>query len=245
MICACACCSLGYWLVLLCSVTQEASVVQNWSTSCSMSYRRRCVFFLFEFPVSDLLLSHPVFLSTWLTPRNHQRCLWSWPLQSCKPPMPLQRRTPLLRQRLRNLLWRLSEILSPSRCRRLGYWLLRMVKKMQALLLCRRELHCCKACFFVYFFVVYYSDSFCLVQNDKLTKSQAAKPREKKMKEILCPEKIMKLQHDMGLADDRRLYSHCQVGCFASNLILETGNCLRCYCTHTQTYHLVSGIIKI
>jgi hypothetical protein len=84
-----------------------------------------------------------------------------------------------------------------------------MVKKMQTLLLCWKELHCCKACFFVYFFVVYYSDSFRLAQNDKLTKSQAAKPREKKTKEILCPEKIMKLQHDMGLADDRRLYSHC------------------------------------
>jgi len=67
---------------------------------------------------------------------------------------------------------------------------------------------------FVYFFVVHYSTSFHLAENDKLTKSQATKPKEKKTKEIPRPEKITKLQHDMGLADDRRLYSHCRVGYF-------------------------------
>jgi len=51
------------------------------------------------------------------------------------------------------------------------------------------------------------------VENDKLKKSQAAKStaKEKTTKEIPRPEKITKLQHDMGLADDRRLYSHCRV----------------------------------
>ena len=69
--------------------------------------------------------------------------------------------------------------------------------------------------FICLFFVVHYSTSFHLAENDKLTKSQAAKPKDlKKTKEIPCPEKITKLQHDMGLADDRRLYSHCRVGCF-------------------------------
>jgi len=68
--------------------------------------------------------------------------------------------------------------------------------------------------FICLFFVVHYSTSFHLAENDKLTKSQAAKPKEKKTKEIPRPEKITKLQHDMGLADDRRLYSHCRVGCF-------------------------------
>jgi hypothetical protein len=68
--------------------------------------------------------------------------------------------------------------------------------------------------FICLFFVVYYSTFFHLAENDKLMKSQAAKPKEKKTKEIPCPEKIMKLQHNMGLADDRRLYSHCRVDCF-------------------------------
>ena len=68
--------------------------------------------------------------------------------------------------------------------------------------------------FICLFFVVHYSTSFHLAENDKLMKSQAAKPKEKKTKEIPRPEKITKLQHDMGLADDRRLYSHCRVGRF-------------------------------
>ena len=65
-------------------------------------------------------------------------------------------------------------------------------------------------------FVVRYSTSFRLAENDKLNKRQAAKPIEKKTKEIPRPAKITKLQHDMGLADDRRLYSHCRVCCFSS-----------------------------
>jgi hypothetical protein len=68
--------------------------------------------------------------------------------------------------------------------------------------------------FLCLFFVVLYSTSFCLAENDKLNKIQAAKPKETKTKEMPRPEKITKLQHDMGLADDRRLYSHCRVRFF-------------------------------
>jgi len=98
-----------------------------------------------------------------------------------------------------------------------------MVQNIQTLLLYWKELHCCKACFFIYFLVVHYSTSFRLAENDKLKKSQGAKPiaKEKTTKEIPRPGKITKLQHDMGLADDRRLYSHCRVDrffYFASNL---------------------------
>jgi hypothetical protein len=89
-----------------------------------------------------------------------------------------------------------------------------MGQKIQTLLLCWKELHCCKVYFFCLFFVVLYSTSFRLAENDKLNKKQAAKPKEKRTKEIPRPEKITKLQHDMGLADDRRRYSHCRVGCF-------------------------------
>jgi hypothetical protein len=41
---------------------------------------------------------------------------------------------------------------------------------------------------------------------DKLKKSQALKPVEKKLKEITCPLKITNLQAAMGLADDKRSY---------------------------------------
>ncbi|KAF8804333.1 hypothetical protein BYT27DRAFT_7340269 [Phlegmacium glaucopus] len=45
---------------------------------------------------------------------------------------------------------------------------------------------------------------------DQLKKLQAAKPIEKKLEEIARPSKIMNLQHTMGLADDKKLYSHCR-----------------------------------
>ncbi|KAF8809840.1 hypothetical protein BYT27DRAFT_7254181 [Phlegmacium glaucopus] len=45
---------------------------------------------------------------------------------------------------------------------------------------------------------------------DQLKKLQAAKPIENKLEEIAWPSKIMNLQHTMGLADDKKLYSHCQ-----------------------------------
>ena len=141
----CTCRSLNIWLVFLRSIIQEASRAL---AARRMPYIRRCRSYLFELPVSYLPSSQLVFSSTWLTPENHQRCLWSWPLQSRKPPTPLQRRTPLLRQRLRKQLWRPSEILSPSRC--LGQGLLRMVQKIQTLLLYSKELHCCKVCLFIF-----------------------------------------------------------------------------------------------
>jgi len=70
--------------------------------------------------------------------------------------------------------------------------------------------------FFILFLVVHYSTSFRLAENDKLKKIQAAKPiaKEKTTKEIPRPGKITKLQHDMGLDDNRRLYSHCRVDLF-------------------------------
>jgi hypothetical protein len=48
------------------------------------------------------------------------------------------------------------------------------------------------------------------VELDELRKMQADKLVEKTLKEIPRPEKITKLQDDMGLADDKKLYSHCR-----------------------------------
>jgi hypothetical protein len=82
-------------------------------------------------------------------------------------------------------------------------------------------------------FTVMFS-SLCLAEIDKLKKSQASKPVEKKLKEIKRPEKIENLQADMGLADNKRLYSHCLVRLFFSlyslslNLTIVTGNRSRC-----------------
>ena len=56
--------------------------------------------------------------------------------------------------------------------------------------------------------------SLCLAEIDKLKKSQASKPVEKKLKEIKRLEKIENLQADMGLANNKRLYSHCLVHFF-------------------------------
>jgi hypothetical protein len=46
-----------------------------------------------------------------------------------------------------------------------------------------------------------------------LKKSQASRPVEKISKEIKRPPKVTNLQDDMGLADNKKLYSHCLV-CF-------------------------------
>jgi hypothetical protein len=51
----------------------------------------------------------------------------------------------------------------------------------------------------------------CLAEIDKLEKRVASRPVEKHRKEIPRPDKITKLQHDMRLADNRKLYSHCRV----------------------------------
>ena len=66
----------------------------------------------------------------------------------------------------------------------------------------------------------------CLAEIDKLRKSQAAKPVEKKLKEIKRLMKLANLQADMGLADDKRLYSHCLVSFFffAVQLEFESNN---------------------
>ena len=65
----------------------------------------------------------------------------------------------------------------------------------------------------------------CLAEIDKLKKSQAAKPVEKKLKEIKRPTKLTNLQADMGLVDDKRLYLHCLVSFFfAVQLELESNN---------------------
>jgi hypothetical protein len=58
---------------------------------------------------------------------------------------------------------------------------------------------------------------FHLAEIDKLNKKiQVTKPVERKVQEIPRPKNITKLQSDMGLANDRRLYSHCRVRSFFS-----------------------------
>jgi len=49
------------------------------------------------------------------------------------------------------------------------------------------------------------------VEIDELKKSQAAILVKE---DIPHPDKITKLQHDMDLANDKKLYSHCRVGFF-------------------------------
>jgi hypothetical protein len=44
---------------------------------------------------------------------------------------------------------------------------------------------------------------------NKLKKTQAAQPIEKKLKEIPRPWKIINLQHAMGLTDDKKKYTYC------------------------------------
>jgi hypothetical protein len=81
----------------------------------------------------------------------------------------------------------------------------------------------------------------CLAEIDKLKKSQAAKPVGKPLEEIPRPKQITKLQHDMGLDDDKRVYSDCRVSFCLSplgvELILITGNRSRCPDTWRFTAH--------
>jgi len=72
----------------------------------------------------------------------------------------------------------------------------------------------CKAARFVYPFILDSSAKSCLVEIEQLRESQAVNLVEKTLKEIPRPNKITKLQHDMGLADDKKLYSHCRVFLF-------------------------------
>ena len=55
---------------------------------------------------------------------------------------------------------------------------------------------------------------FCLVEINQLKKLQAAKFKENKLEEIMQPSKFHNLQHAMGLADDKKLYSYCQISLF-------------------------------
>jgi hypothetical protein len=68
------------------------------------------------------------------------------------------------------------------------------------------------------------SANLCLAAIDKLKKSQASKPVEKKLKEIKRPLKITNLQAAMGLADDKRSYLHCLVSFPAVQLELDSNN---------------------
>ena len=47
-----------------------------------------------------------------------------------------------------------------------------------------------------------------------MKKKQASKPAEKISNEIKRPLKVKNLQDAMGLADNKKLYSHCLVGFF-------------------------------
>lgn len=58
------------------------------------------------------------------------------------------------------------------------------------------------------------SAHFFSAEIDKLIKHQAAKPVEKEVEEIPRPPKFKSLQDAMGLADNKRLYSHCRVSLF-------------------------------
>jgi hypothetical protein len=51
---------------------------------------------------------------------------------------------------------------------------------------------------------------------DRLLKSQAAQPVKETLEEIPRPAKITNLQHDMGLANDKKVYSQCRVSFFSS-----------------------------
>jgi hypothetical protein len=51
--------------------------------------------------------------------------------------------------------------------------------------------------------------TFSLAEINQLKKIQVPKPVAKTLNEIPRPDEITKLQHDMGLADDKKLYSHC------------------------------------
>jgi hypothetical protein len=50
---------------------------------------------------------------------------------------------------------------------------------------------------------------------DRLLKSQAAQPVKKTLEEIPRPAKITNLQRDMGLDNDKKLYSQCRVSFFS------------------------------
>src|SRR6266542_1576040 len=87
--------------------------------------------------------------------------------------------------------------------------------------------------FLVYFFNYNYMAYICLAVINRLMKSQAFKSVGKPSKEIPRPQKITNLQHDMGLADNKKLYSHCRVSLFFLlsfhlDLLLMTGNHSRC-----------------
>jgi hypothetical protein len=82
---------------------------------------------------------------------------------------------------------------------------------MQRLLLCWPRLQRSKVSTFIFENCTTY---FHLAEIDRLNKLEASKPVEKPLEEIPRPAKITNLQIDMGLADNKRLYSHCRVSSF-------------------------------
>ena len=56
---------------------------------------------------------------------------------------------------------------------------------------------------------------------NRLMKSQAFKPVGKP-REIPRPKKITNLQHDMGLTDNKKMYSYCRVSLFLSFIVLPS-----------------------
>lgn len=73
-------------------------------------------------------------------------------------------------------------------------------------------------------YLLYCSANLFLAAIDKLKKSQASKPVEKKLKEIKRPLKITNLQAAMGLDNDKRSYLHCLVSFSAVHLKLDSND---------------------
>src|SRR6266540_6123289 len=96
---------------------------------------------------------------------------------------------------------------------------LRLHCNMQRLLLCWQGLQRRMVSFFILFFNYNYMAYICLAVINQLMKSQAFKSVGKPSKEIPRPQKITNLQHDMGLADNKKSYSHCRVSLFLSSIV--------------------------
>jgi hypothetical protein len=56
-----------------------------------------------------------------------------------------------------------------------------------------------------------YTAYFVSAEIDRLKKIQAAKPKEKKLKEIPRPTKMKSLQDAMGLTENKKAYTFCRV----------------------------------
>ena len=65
---------------------------------------------------------------------------------------------------------------------------------------------------------------FCSAEINQLKRLQVVKPVGKKLEEIPQPTRIMSLQDAMGLMEDKKMYSHCQVSHLFSLPLLYTAN---------------------